>query len=152
MIPKLAIIKEASDINTCTLNQRAISAYLDEGYLPVRIEKLRRVYDERRSAVLEALKKHFPTGSCWREPSSGFFVWAELPEPLDMCALVKMAIETEGVSFIPGEAFAVHQTAALSNSMRLNFSNNSPAKINEAIARLGRVVEHALPATVCFKG
>ncbi|HJP94908.1 MAG TPA: PLP-dependent aminotransferase family protein [Pyrinomonadaceae bacterium] len=144
LIPKLAIIKEATDINTCTLNQRAISAYLDEADLPARIEKLQRVYRERRDAMLEALVKHFPPGSCWREPSSGFFVWVELPEPVDMRVLVKTAIETEGVGFIPGQAFAVKQTSARSTSMRLNFSNNDPAKLNEAIARLSRAVERTL--------
>ena len=151
LIPKLAIIKEASDINTCTLNQRAISAYLDEADLAARIDKLGRVYGERRDAMVEALVKYFPPGSSWREPSCGFFVWVELPEPVDMFALVKTAIETEGVGFIPGQAFAVKQTSAPSTSMRLNFSNNNPEKLNEAIARLGRVVERALQDTLCFK-
>ena len=148
LIPKLAIIKEANDINTCTLTQRAISAYLDEADLPARIDKLRRVYGERRDAMLEALAKYFPAGSCWREPSCGFFVWVELPEPVDMFSLVKTAIETEGVGFIPGQAFAVNQTSAPSTSMRLNFSNNSSEKLNEAIARLSRVVQRALHETL----
>ncbi|HXQ69648.1 MAG TPA: PLP-dependent aminotransferase family protein [Pyrinomonadaceae bacterium] len=144
LIPKLAIIKEATDINTCTLNQRAIAAYLDDTDLSARIHKLGRVYGERRDAMLTALQKHFPAGSCWREPASGFFVWVELPEPVDMRALVKTAIEDEGVGFIPGQAFAVIQGSELSTSMRLNFSNNSAEKIDEAIARLGRAVERAL--------
>ena len=99
LVPKLAIIKEATDINTCTLNQRAIAAYLDETDMPARIRKLGRVYGERRDAMLEALQKHFPAGSCWREPASGFFVWVELPEPVDMRALVKTAIENRGCRF-----------------------------------------------------
>ena len=151
LVPKLAIIKEATDINTCTLNQRAIAAYLDETDLSARIQKLGRVYGERRDAIVEALQKYFPAGSCWREPASGFFVWVELPEPVDMFALVKTAIETEGVGFIPGHAFAVRQTSAPSTSMRLNFSNNSPEKLHEAIARLSRVVERTLQETFCYK-
>jgi 2-aminoadipate transaminase len=144
LVPKLAIIKEATDINTCTLNQRAIAAYMDENDLPARIRKLGRVYGERRDAMLAALERHFPAGSCWREPVSGFFVWVELPEAVDMRALVKTAIEDEGVGFIPGQAFAVNPISKLSTSMRLNFSNNSPEKIDEAIARLSRAVERAL--------
>lgn len=144
LVPKLAIIKEATDINTCTLNQRAIAAYLDENDLPARIRNLGRVYGERRDAMLEALEKYFPAGSCWREPVSGFFVWVELPEAVDMRALVKTAIEVEGVGFIPGQAFAVNPISELSTSMRLNFSNNSPEKIDEAIRRLSRAVERAL--------
>jgi 2-aminoadipate transaminase len=144
LVPKLAIIKEATDINTCTLNQRAIAAYLDENDLSARIQRLGQVYGKRRDAMLEALQKHFPAGSCWREPVSGFFVWVELPEPVDMRVLVKTAIETEGVGFIPGQAFAVNQTSELSTSLRLNFSNNSPEKIDEAITRLSRAVERSL--------
>jgi DNA-binding transcriptional MocR family regulator len=101
--------------------------------------------------MLAALQKHFPAGSCWRAPASGFFVWVELPEPVDMRALVKTAIEDEGVGFIPGQAFAVNQRSELSTSMRLNFSNNSAEKIDEAIARLGRAVERALQDTLCLK-
>ena len=151
LVPKLAIIKEATDINTCTLNQRAIAAYLDEADISARIRKLGSVYRERRDAMLAALQEYFPAGSCWRAPASGFFVWVELPEAVDMRALVKSAIENEGVGFIPGQAFAVNQSSELSNSMRLNFSNNSPAKLDEAIARLGRAAERALQETLSLK-
>lgn len=143
LIQPLSIIKEASDLNIVTLNQRAISAYLDAGHLTAHTERLRRVYGERRRVMLDALEQHFPHGSRWREPSSGLFVWVELPAPLDMRALLRMAIETEGVAFIPGQAFAVNQTNEPSSSMRLNFSNSNPAQIRDAITRLARAVKRA---------
>lgn len=144
LVPPISIIKEASDLNVCTLNQRAISAYLDAGYLTAHTEKLRRVYGERRGAMLDALEEHFPHGSRWRRPASGLFVWVELPEPLDMRLLLKTAVETEGVAFIPGQAFAINQTCGPSTSLRLNFSNSNPAQIDEAIARLARAVKRTL--------
>jgi 2-aminoadipate transaminase len=144
LMPQLSVIKEASDINTCTFSQRAISAYLDAGHLDAHAEKLRREYRARRDAMLSALGEHFPAGSRWHEPAHGLFVWAELPEAVDMAALLKSAVETERVAFIPGEAFAARPHAGPSRGMRLNFSNNSPERIAEGIARLGRAAGRAL--------
>lgn len=142
----LSIIKEASDINTCTFNQRAVAAYLDSGHLAEHSGRLRDAYRERRDAMLAALREHFPEGSLWREPSHGLFVWVELPEPVDMAALLRDAVTNERVAFIPGQAFAVRPYAGTSRGMRLNFSKNDPAQVAEGVRRLGRAVSRALAA------
>jgi 2-aminoadipate transaminase len=144
LMPQLSVIKESSDINTSTFSQHAVAAYLDAGGLEAHASKLRSEYRARRDAMLDALGEHFPHGSSWRKPAHGFFVWVELPEAVDMTALLKSAVETEGVAFIPGEAFAVRPTDEPSRGMRLNFSNNSPERIAQGIARLGRAVRRAL--------
>ncbi len=143
---RLSIIKEASDINTCTFNQRAVAAYLDAGHLAGHSERLRDAYRERRDAMLDALREHFPEGSLWRRPSHGLFVWVELPEPVDMGALLRDAVTAERVAFIPGQAFAVRPEAGASRGMRLNFSKNDPAQIAEGVRRLGRAVSRVLSA------
>jgi 2-aminoadipate transaminase len=52
LIPHLAIIKEATDIDTAPLNQRGISAYLDGGHLPAHLARLRA--DQRVAHTLSA--------------------------------------------------------------------------------------------------
>lgn len=143
LVPHLAVLKEASDIDMHTLNQRAISVYLDEGRLAEHLATLRREYAARRDAMLGALGRHFPDGCRWREPSGGLFIWVELPEGLDAGRLLKTAVETEKVAFIPGEAFCVGARRPRTNCMRLNFSHNTADRIEEGVGRLARVLKTA---------
>lgn len=140
LIPHLSVIKESSDIDTSTLNQRAISRYLDEGHLPAHISNLRREYGARRDAMLRALEEHFPRGARWHKPSDGVFVWVKLPPGINAERLLKVALETESVAFLPGSAFSVDGRGDAGNCLRLNFSNSGPERITDGIARLGRVL------------
>jgi 2-aminoadipate transaminase len=141
LIPHLAILKEASDIDTAPLSQRAISAYLDAGLLPAHLDGLRREYRRRRDAMLGALGEHFPAGARWQTPTSGLFIWVELPEGVDAGELLEAAIETEQVAFIPGHAFCVGDGQPATNRMRLNFSNSSVERIEDGVRRLARVLK-----------
>lgn len=141
LVPLLAIAKEASDINTATLAQRAASRYLDGGHLPGHLAMLRREYRLRRDTMLAALEKHFPAGTRWRVPSAGVFVWVELPQGVDAGEVLRVAIEQEGVVFVPGHAFAADGSRTASHCMRLNFSHSTPEVIEEGIARLARALE-----------
>lgn len=67
------------------------------------------------------------------------FIWVELPEQVDTAALLDTAMTQEKVAFIPGHAFGVEPGCGR-NCMRLNFSNATPEKIEDGIARLGRVI------------
>jgi 2-aminoadipate transaminase len=144
LVPRLAIVKEAADINTTTFTQRAISDYLDRGLLSAHLALLRREYGARRDAMLEALAEHLPAGARWRAPSAGVFVWVELPEGVDAGALLAEAVETEAVAFLPGHAFGHGGDRFASSCVRLNFSHSSPERVREGVARLGRVLARAL--------
>lgn len=140
LIPHLAILKEASDIDTAPLSQRAISAYLDAGHLPAHLERLRAEYRRRRDAMLAALREHFPEGARWETPTGGLFIWVELPEGADTGELLAAALETEQVAFIPGHAFCVNDERPATNRLRLNFSNSSVERIEDGVRRLARVL------------
>jgi len=145
LVRLLAISKEASDINTATLAQRGAARFFDGGHLPAHLTLLRREYRLRRDTMLAALEKHFPAGTRWRKPSAGVFVWVELPEGTDAGEVLRVAIEQEGVVFVPGHAFAADGSRTASNCMRLNFSHSTPEVIEEGIARLGRALRTAAP-------
>jgi 2-aminoadipate transaminase len=140
LIPKLSIIKESSDIDTNTLSQRAITNYLDEQHLPAHLAQLRREYRVRRDTMLSALAEHFPAGARWKEPTSGLFIWVKLPGDVDTGEVLKVAIETEQVAFIPGRAFSVVPRQRGTNCLRLNFSHSSAERTTDGIARLARVL------------
>jgi len=144
MCSALSNIKEASDINTSTLNQRAITAFIDAGHLETHLPMLRREYGLRRDAMHNALDRHFPRGTRWRKPISGVFIWVELPEEIDAELALKTALETERIAFIPGKAFCVKNHQRSSHCMRLNFSNSSVEPIEDGVARLARLLRKML--------
>ena len=140
LVPRLTVVKEAGDLETSALTQRAVSAFLEEGHLPGHIEQLRRIYGRRRDAMLEALARSFPAGVRWTSPAGGMFIWVELPSHVDTMELLQAAIEEEQVAFIPGRAFSLPGVTA-DHCLRLSFSNVAVSVINDGIERLGRIVE-----------
>lgn len=140
----LSVVKESSDIDTATLAQRAIVAYLDAGHHEQHLQRVRREYRTRRDAMVDALDRHLPKGTVWNTPSSGFFLWVELPESVNASELLKLAVMEERVAFIPGNAFGLNGSVPGSNCMRLNFSHHRLDLIEEGIARLGRAVKKSL--------
>jgi 2-aminoadipate transaminase len=140
LVPKLSIVKEASDIDTTTFAQRTVAELLETEDFNEHLIRLRREYKTRRDTMLRSLRDHFPTASRWMIPESGAFIWVELPPEIDASALLKVAIEKERVAFIPGQAFCVNGHSRVTSCLRLNFSNSPPGMIEEGIQRLARAV------------
>ena len=61
---------------------------------------------------------------------------------MDAAALLRRAVESERVAFVPGSAFSVDGRAGR-HALRLNFTNQGVAEIEEAVERLGRAVRAA---------
>lgn len=142
-IGKLTVAKEANDLESSALTQRAVAAYLAAGHLPAHLQRLRQAYGRRRDAMLHALHRYFPAEARWTEPQGGMFVWVELPAEIDTAVLLQTAVAQEQVAFIPGHAFAApgHQAH---NCLRLNFSNCTVTDIEDGIQRLARVINQQL--------
>ncbi|MBP6469657.1 MAG: PLP-dependent aminotransferase family protein [Chloroflexi bacterium] len=139
LLAKLTVIKEANDLESSALTQRAVAAYLDAGHLPAHLEMLRDEYGRRRDTMLQALYRHFPTDARWTVPSGGMFVWVELSEGVDTKEMLETAVTEAQVAFIPGAAFTIPGHSA-PNCLRLNFSNCTPDRIEEGITRLAQVI------------
>ena len=141
VIRAMTVAKQAADLHTATLAQRAAAAFFERFDYDAHLATLRRVYGARLRAMLAALARHLPPGSRWTQPEGGLFVWAELPGGLDAEALFPLAL-AEKVAFVPGRGFYAG-TPCLA-TLRLNFSNRPEELIEEGMARLGRVVRLAL--------
>jgi 2-aminoadipate transaminase len=141
VIQKLVQAKQGTDLHTGTFVQMVAFELARGGFLDKHVLHIRSVYGVRREAILAALAKHMPEGVRWTRPQGGLFIWAILPELMDATALLREAIE-EKVAFVPGTAF--YDDGSGKNTMRLNFSNATPEKIEEGIARLGAVIQRAL--------
>lgn len=141
VVRAITILKQAADLHTATLAQRAAAALLRRFDYDAHLATLRRAYGERCVAMLGALERHMPPGTRWTTPDGGLFVWAELPQGLSADDLFADALR-EKVAFVPGSAF--FPEAPRQETMRLNYSNRSPAWIEEGMSRLGRVLARRL--------
>jgi 2-aminoadipate transaminase len=146
LVAQIAVVKEAADLESSALTQRAVTAYLDAGHLPAHVETLRQTYGRRRDAMLAALAAHFPAEARWTKPDGGMFIWVELPACVDTAVLLETAVAQENIAFIPGHAFTVPGNPQR-NCLRLNFSNCSIPVIEDGIGRLGRLISQFLAAS-----
>lgn len=141
VISKLVQAKQGADLHTATFSQMVAYEVGHGGFIDQHVQFICKVYHERRDVMLEALEEHMPPGVTWTRPRGGLFLWVTLPEDLDASEVLREAIQ-EKVAFVPGESF--YPNGGGKNTLRLNFSNATPEKINEGIARLGRVVRTSL--------
>jgi 2-aminoadipate transaminase len=142
LLPKLAVIRESIDLEASQLTQRAVAEFLARGYLDPHLTRLNTVNHSRRDALIAACERELGGLAHWTRPEGGLFVWLTLPDEIDTQELFKTALE-QSIAFVPGQAFAVNQGKP-NHSMRLNFSNTSPDKIDEVIRRLANLVKEQL--------
>jgi 2-aminoadipate transaminase len=143
LISKLVQAKQGTDLHTPTFTQMIAYEMAREGFIEEHIPLIREVYRKRRDTMLAALSEHFPASTSWTRPQGGMFLWATLPEGTDSAKILEEAVQQK-VAFVPGTAF--HPCGGGENTMRLNFSNASPEKIHEGIARLGQVLAREIVA------
>jgi 2-aminoadipate transaminase len=137
IIAKLVQAKQGSDLHTSTFIQMVANDICQRGILRSHVKPIRKVYGERRDAMLAAMEKHFPPDVTWTRPQGGLFLWVQLPEHVDATELLNIALQ-EKVAFVPGRVFYPNEGGK--NAMRLTFATAGPEKIEEGIKRLGRAL------------
>jgi 2-aminoadipate transaminase len=142
VVAKMVQLKQGSDLHTSTFTQMVAYEAAKGGFLDRHVPVIRRVYGERRNAMLAAMEEHFPPGVRWTRPQGGLFLWVTLPKGMDSQKVLAAALE-EKVAFVPGGAFFPRGGGA--ETCRLNFSYCTPQRIEEGIARLGRVLRKQMP-------
>jgi len=137
LIRRLVLIKQASDLNSSTINQMVMHR-LAESAFEARVGAACASYRRRRDAMLAALARHMPEGVSWTRPGGGFFVWVTLPQGMDGARLLERAVAEAKVAFVPGAAFFFDGRGR--NTLRLSYSLPAEVEIEEAIARLARLI------------
>nr|WP_279480982.1 PLP-dependent aminotransferase family protein [Aureimonas sp. SK2] len=141
IVEKLVLMKQAADLHSPSINQMAIHRVAETSY-GEQVEKVRRVYGDRRDAVLAALDAAMPEGVSWSRPEGGMFVWVTLPESIDTTVLLARAVAEERVAFVPGSAFFADGSGR--NTLRLSFTLADQRAVTEGIPRLGRLIRDEL--------
>jgi DNA-binding transcriptional MocR family regulator len=140
---KLVAAKYASDLSSDALVQRAVHVLLCNGTLDAHLQRARRVYRERRDALVAALSQShaLPRGAAFDTPAGGFNVWLELPRQGPTSTELFLEALRAGVAFVPGPFFFTAgsggpaSTAAL-RGLRLSYSALSLADITRGVRLL----------------
>ena len=139
---KINLAKQGTDLCGSMFDQKMAAAYFTQTPWQHTLQKFIKTYDKRRRAMLDALDEYFPPEAVWTRPEGGFFVWVTLPQYVDANSMLAEALD-HGVIYAPGDSFFPDGKRGR-NSMRLNFSYESPENIEEAIRRLSEVIEDRL--------
>jgi 2-aminoadipate transaminase len=134
---KIELAKEGADLSSSVLDQAIVAEAIRAGLIERRLPELRKFYEVRCRAMLEALERRAPSGSRWTKPIGGFFILLELAAGVDATEILPRAI-AEGVAYVPGQPFFVDGSGA--NTIRLAYSKEPPEAIADGIERMCRVI------------
>lgn len=137
IIQQLTRLRQAHDVCSPLLTQRALAIFIEQGWLAAHIKRVLPRYRERRDAMLRAMERFFPLGVTWTRPRGGFTCWVTLPAEVNVGELYLNAI-ARGVAFVPGSVFSVEPESQ--PHIRLCFSTESPDRLADAIATLGSLL------------
>jgi hypothetical protein len=137
MIRRLVLIKQASDLNSATINQMVMHRMADAAF-DAQVARASAHYRRQRDWLLAALERHMPPGVTWTRPQGGLFVWVTLPEGIDAACLLQRAIAEAGVAFVPGGAFFFDGRGR--NTLRLSYSLPGETEIEKGVAALARLI------------
>lgn len=137
LVRKLVVLRQAQDICSPPLFQRALSIFIENGWWHAHLRRMLPRYRERRDALLRAMERHFPMGVIWTRPRGGFSSWVSLPQNTSVTELYISAVE-RGVAFAPGQVFSPGQEEV--PHLRLCFSSESPERLTEAVVALGSLL------------
>lgn len=141
ILQTLIIAKQAADLHTSTIEQHAASKLLSWFDYESHVAHLCEIYGERCDGMLKAIENYFPKESKWTRPEGGLFLWVELPEGVSGQQVFEDALR-ERVAFVPGAPFFA--LPVKSDFIRLNFSNQSPQRIEEGVMRIGNAIKRRM--------
>lgn len=99
-------------------------------------------YADQVRRMRAAVAEHFPEGTRVSEPQGGFVLWVELPAGTDAWALFNRAM-AERISVTPGVLFS--SCGKYRNAVRLNAGHPRDARIEQAVATVGRLAAQMQP-------
>ena len=141
LLRRYVMVKQGADLHTSTLIQRQVATYLDVYGLDDNIQKVIKVYRDRRDLMLKVLGDNLPDSVTFTRPEGGLFLWVTFPEQVNARDLLEKCLAQQ-VAFVPGGAF--YPNPGNENHARLNFSCMSSEKIEEGTKRFCKAVTEFL--------
>jgi len=136
LVESVVALATSSYITPALLSQATIYEFLRRGAFEPNLERVQGLLRERRDAMVSALERHLPEAT-WTVPEGGYFLWVDLPD-----GVLTADLHPEGVTFVAGSDFFCGPGGE--SALRLAFSYESPAAIEEAVRRLASAVRAAM--------
>lgn len=131
--------KALSDLQSSTLNQRAVSQLLTTFDLDAHLKKMVNHYQAKVNLMTTYLAKELGDQLHWSDPEGGIYLWIELPQKMNPQSLLTQSIQ-EGIVYLPGDLFYVDNPDV--NAIRFNFTFPSEEKIIEGMKRFVQAYQH----------
>lgn len=130
--------KQVSDVHTGVLNQMIVERWFEEYDVDAHIEDIKKIYRKKLNLMCDCLDKYCPEINYVR-PQGGLFLWAKLPDNVDMLDYCKRLVENK-VAVVPGTAFMIDDEAPC-HYIRMNFSTPSDENIVKGIEIMAQVLK-----------
>lgn len=141
LIAVLSVAKQGSDLVSSAFAQSVALELMRARVDLEQVPRICQVYKARRDAIYAAAQRHLAGHFRFEKPVGGMFLWLDAREPgLDTDRLYRAAL-AEGVSICPSSVFDAE--GADRGGVRLNFTFNDEATIEEGVRRLARAVGKA---------
>ncbi|SAK80429.1 GntR family transcriptional regulator [Caballeronia calidae] len=149
LVPVFRQAKRLCDRHAPVLEQRVLASLIESGAYERHVRRMRREYERRRTALLDAIAHHLPAGSHVTGSAAGLHVLLWLPalRAKDESALVRTASE-RGVGVYPvsplfaGEAASGRSRAA---GLILGYASLSVEQIGQGMRLLAEVIGQFSP-------
>jgi len=144
IIRKMVILKQSADLHTSNLSQAIVLECLKQNLIAKSVKKSMPIYLQRKNAMVAAIQAYMPKSFKFTNPEGGLFIWGEFEKGVDTVALFKEAID-KNVAYIQGQVFFaenVHKQVdalAYKNTIRLNYSTETPSSITSGIQNLSKI-------------
>lgn len=134
------VAKQCSDVHTNVWAQRVCEAMLTRTDMEAHIREIRKLYAAKARLMMAQMDEKCP-GIRYVVPEGGMFLWATLPEGVDMPGFVQACLARK-LALVPGNAFMVDEDAPC-QSFRMNFSTPTPAQIEQGVSIMAEVLSHS---------
>ena len=138
IVSKATVALQTSTVHTNIWAQMVAYRFVTQVNFEEHLERLREIYKNKCSLMLNSLKFAMPRSIQFTEPEGGLFIWGTLPLG-DMNAFCKAAVQSK-VAVVPGNAFSVDEKKP-SLSFRLNYSTPTDEQIERGVEILAKVAK-----------
>ncbi|HDC0790837.1 TPA: PLP-dependent aminotransferase family protein [Escherichia coli] len=138
---KIQRLQLMSTLSTSSPMQLALVDYLSTRRYDAHLRRLRRQLAERKQRAWQALLRYLPAEVKIHHNDSGYFLWLELPEPLDAGEL-SLAALTHHISIAPGKMFSTGEN--WSRFFRFNTAWLWGEREEQAVKQLGKLIQERL--------
>ena len=135
--PAIAGAKWLTDRHVALLYQAVLALFIEEGYFERHLRRMRKIYERRRGAVLDAFRESFGERAEVTGTESGIHVLVQVEGIADNASFVRKARE-RGVGIVLADGYYAN-AVPVGTSFIVGYSSIDEARIREGVRVLAEV-------------